>query len=597
MSEILVLAFSFVLVAGFTCQWLASYLKVPAILFLLLSGIFVGPIFHWLNPDKQLGALLFPFVSFSVAVILFEGSLTLNFSKIKGLGSVIRNLISWGVFVTFISVAICTHFVTQTSWAISFLFASLMTVTGPTVIRPMLRILRPNANISNVLHWEGILIDPIGAILAVLVFEVLTSQGIAKGIMVGLIAFIKITFIGISFGLIGGICLGIAFKKYWIPQHLHNFAVLSVIGIIFSSANYILAESGLLAVTVMGVTLANFRDIDLEHIFNFKESLSIVLVSCLFIVLSARINFSSFWELKYQAIILFVLIQFVIRPFNVYTSSLGSDLTMSERHLISWVAPRGIIAAAVSSLFALQLESIGYADAEKLVSLTFFMIIATIVLQSLTAKTLAKKLKVAEPKPEGFLIVGANKLTQAISEQLKENRYYVCLVDEDWSSLNEAKMKGLITLWGNPISQYIAEKLDLIKIKQLLIITPHLDFNVLTAKHYRYFFEEKDIFTIQTQIPKEGQKEEKFTFKNSGRVLFNSEVTFNELESMIREGGKIKTTTLTDQFTYEKYSLMQEINYPLFAIDPAESIHVFSDKYDFKPTKDWKIIGISSSKT
>ncbi|MCW8386481.1 cation:proton antiporter [Fluoribacter dumoffii] len=594
MSEILVLAFSFILVTGFFCQWFASYLKVPAILFLLLSGIFVGPVFHWLNPDRQLGALLFPFVSFSVAVILFEGSMTLNFAKIKGLGSVIGNLISIGVIITFVSVALCTHFVTETSWAISFLFASLMTVTGPTVIRPMLRILRPNANISKVLQWEGILIDPIGAILAVLVFEVLTSQGLTYGVFASLLAFLKITFIGLSFGFAGGICLGIAFKKYWIPQHLHNFAVLSVIGIIFSSANYFLSESGLLAVTVMGITLANFKDIELEHILNFKESLSIVLVSFLFIVLSARINFSNFMDLKYQAIILFLLIQFVIRPLNVYISSLGSDLTMNERHLISWVAPRGIIAAAISSLFALQLENLGYADANKLVSFTFFMIIATIILQSVTAKTLAIKLGVAEPKPEGLLIIGSNKLALAIAEQLKENQFYVCLIDESWAAVNEAKMKGLITLWGNPISKYVEEKLDLLKIKQLLIITPYLDFNVLAAKHYRYFFEEKDIFTIPTQAPQKGQNEQKFIYKNSGRTLFSSKITFDELALLISEGAKIKTTALTEQFSYEQYIQQKDIIYPLFAIDPQNSIHVFTDNPDFNPMMNWKIIGISN---
>ncbi|WP_133135483.1 cation:proton antiporter [Legionella rowbothamii] len=592
MSETLVLAFSLILVTGFLCQWIASYVKVPAILFLLLIGISVGPIFHWLNPDKQLGELLFPFVSFSVAIILFEGSLTLSFSKIRGLGSVIRNLISWGALITFVSVAVCTHLIMNISWAISCLFASLMTVTGPTVIAPMLRILRPNSNISNVLHWEGILIDPIGAILAVLVFEVLISNSLAKGIAAGLLVFVKISLMGVFFGLIGGVCLGIAFKKFWIPQHLHNFAVLAMIGIIFSSANYLVSESGILAITIMGVTLANFKKIELEHVLNFKESLSIVLVSCLFIVLSARINLFSFIELGYSALVLFLIIQFLIRPLNVYISSWGSDLTIPERHVISWIAPRGIIAAAISSLFAIKLAQLNYPDAEKLVPLTFFMIISTIVLQSLTAKTIATKLKVAEPKPQGFLIVGANKVAQAIAVQLKENSIYTCLIDEQWDQLNEARMKDLATLWGNPVSQYIEEKINLIQIKQLLIITPYLDLNILTAKHYRSIFSEKDIFSIQTVIPQPGQKEDKFNFKNSGRVLFNSTLTYQNIDKLLAEGAKIKTTTITEQFSFEDYQAKSNVNYPLFAIDPKNTIHVFSEENDFKPIKDWKIIGL-----
>ncbi|WP_058533698.1 cation:proton antiporter [Legionella saoudiensis] len=592
MSETLVLAFSLLLVTGFLCQWIASYIKVPAILFLLLIGISVGPVFHWLKPDKQLGDLLFPFVSFSVAIILFEGSMTLSFSKISGLGRVIRNLISWGALITFILVAICTHLIMNISWAISFLFAALMTVTGPTVISPLLRILRPNSNISNVLHWEGILIDPLGAILAVLVFEVLISNSLAKGILAGLFVFIKISLMGVFWGLIGGLCLGVAFKKFWIPQHLHNFAVLAMIGIIFSSANYLISESGLLAITIMGVTLANFKKIELEHVLNFKESLSIILVSCLFIVLSARINLSSFIELGYPALVLFLIIQFLIRPVNVYLSSWGSDLTMSERHVISWVAPRGIIAAAVSSLFAMKLTQLGYLDAEKLVPLTFFMIISTIILQSLTAKTIATRLKVAEPKPQGFLIIGANNVSQAIAVQLKENNFYTCLIDEEWDQLNAARMKDLPTLWGNPISKYIEEKIDLIQIKQLLIITPYLDLNILTAKHYRSIFSEKDIFAIQTLVPQPGQKEDKFDFKNSGRVLFNSALTYENFNKLLAEGAKIKTTTLTEQFSFEDYQAKTDLNYPLFAIDPKNTILVFSEENEFKPIKDWKIIGI-----
>ncbi|MDR3502636.1 MAG: sodium:proton antiporter [Legionella sp.] len=592
MSETLVLAFSLILATGFLCQWIASYIKVPAILFLLLIGISVGPVFHWLKPDKQLGDLLFPFVSFSVAIILFEGSMTLSFSKISGLGRVIRNLISWGALITFVSVAVCTHLIMNISWSISCLFASLMTVTGPTVISPMLRILRPNSNISNVLHWEGILIDPIGAILAVLVFEFLISNSLAKGIAAGLLVFIKISLVGIFGGLIGGICLGIAFKKFWIPQHLHNFAVLAMIGIIFSSANYLISESGILAVTIMGVTLANFKKIELEHVLNFKESLSIVLVSCLFIVLSARINLFSFIELGYSALVLFLIIQFLIRPLNVYISSWGSDLTMSERHVISWIAPRGIIAAAISSLFAMKLTQLGYPDAEKLVPLTFFMIISTIILQSLTAKTIATKLKVAEPKPQGFLIIGANNVAQAIAVQLKENGFHTCLIDEQWDQLNEARMKNLPTLWGNPISKYIEDKINLIQIKQLLIITPYLDLNILTAKHYRSIFSEKDIFSIQTLIPQPGQQEDKFNFKNSGRVLFNSALTYQNLDKLLAEGAKVKTTTLTEQFSFEDYQTQSNLNYPLFAVDPKNAILVFSEENDFKPIKDWKIIGL-----
>ncbi|VEB35676.1 potassium/proton antiporter [Legionella sainthelensi] len=599
MSEKLVLLFSLILLIGFVCQWIASRLKLPAIIFLLISGIFIGSQIHWVALNKQLNNLLFPFVSFSVAVILFEGSMTLKFSKIRGVGSVIRNLISLGAITTFLLVATATHLLMKFSWGISFLFAALMVVTGPTVIAPMLRILRPNANIANVLQWEGILIDPIGAILAVLVFEFIISNTLSGGFISGVFTFGKIILTGASLGFIGGISLGIAFKKYWIPQDLHNFAVLSCISVIYASSNYIISESGLLSVTMMGLSLANIKGIELDEILNFKENLSLVLLSILFLILAAQIDLSSFFVLGYPAILLFLVIQFIIRPLNVYLSSLGSSLTIPERHMIAWIAPRGIVAAAISALFAMRLGNLGYADASKLAPLTFFMIIGTITLQSLTAKTIALKLKVAEPEPQGFLIIGANKVAQAIATQLQESNFYVCLVDEEWSALSDAKMKGLITIWGNPVSQHVENNLNLLKIKHLLILTPYLELNILAAKHYRYFFSEREIFAIQTIIPQEGQIEEKFYFKHSGRNIFTQDVTYQYLENLLTLGAKIKTTLLTEQFSYEQYLKSEKniISTPLFAIDPKGYIYVFTNQITFTPSNGWKIIGISYSQT
>ncbi|WP_182349866.1 sodium:proton antiporter [Legionella sp. PC1000] len=591
MPEKIVLIFSLILLTGFICQWVASHLKLPAIIFLLLSGIFFGPIMHWLRPDEQLGGILSPFVSFAVAVILFEGSMTLKFSKISGMGSVIRNLISVGALITFLSVAVATHFLIKFSWEISFLFASLMVVTGPTVIAPMLRILRPNANIANVLRWEGILIDPIGAILAVLVFEFIISNTLSDGFISGAFIFGEIILSGISLGVIGALSIGVAFKKYWIPQYLQIFAVLSAISIVFASSNYITSESGLLAVTVMGLTLTNIKGIELDDILNFKESLSLILLSLLFIILAARIDLSSFIDLGYPALLLFLVIQFIIRPLNVYLCSLGSTLTMPERHMIAWIAPRGIIAAAISALFAMRLGSLGFSEVSKLVPLTFFMIIGTIILQSFTAKKIALKLKVAEPEPQGFLIIGANKVALAIAKQLQENNFYVCLIDEDWSALSNAKMKGLATIWGNPISQHVENNLNLFNIKHLLILTPYLQLNILAAKHYRYFFPEREIFAIQTVLPQEGQREEKFSFKHSGRNLFKQDITYQCIENLLNLGCKIKTTLITGQFSYEEYLNIRSV--PLFAIDPKGCIYVFANQPAFTPANGWKIIGIS----
>ena len=256
------------------CQYLAYKIRLPAILPLLIVGIVVGPVFGVLNADDLFGDLLFPVVSLSVAIILFEGSLTLKFSDIAGHGNMVRNLCSIGVVVTWGVAATAAHYSLDLSWQLSFLFGAIVTVTGPTVIVPMLRTVRPQTNLANILRWEGIVIDPIGALLAVLVFEfIVASQETA--ITHTLIAFGKTVGIGSVLGLAAGYLLGLSIRKKWIPHYLLNTAVLTIILGVFAASNYVAHESGLLAVTIAGMVLANMKDVDVEDILEFKETLSV----------------------------------------------------------------------------------------------------------------------------------------------------------------------------------------------------------------------------------------------------------------------------------------------------------------------------------
>ena len=288
MNEHAVLLLSVILLTGIACQWIAWRVKLPAIIFLLFSGIIAGPVMGWLNPDLLMGDLLFPFVSLSVAVILFEGSLTLKIQEIRGLQRVIRNMITFGMLITWMITAIATRLILHFSWEISFLFGAIMVVTGPTVIIPMLRTVRPKENIANILRWEGILIDPIGATMAVLVYEFIISGGTQGGIGAGLIVFGKIIAIGVLIGAASGQCFGSILRRFWLPQYLHNFAALALACGVFAVSNALEAESGLLTVTVMGIWLANMQGVDLDEILDFKENLSILLISMLFILLAAE---------------------------------------------------------------------------------------------------------------------------------------------------------------------------------------------------------------------------------------------------------------------------------------------------------------------
>ena len=422
-------------VLGITCQWFAWWVRIPSILFLLTAGILAGPILGLLNPDMLLGDLLFPFVSLSVAVILFEGSLTLKFQDIRGHGKTVSNLVTIGALITWAIVGYSTYRLLDLSIELAFLFGAIVVVTGPTVFIPMLRIVRPNAKVANVLRWEGIVIDPLGALLAVLVFDFIISGQQHNVLSTMFLAFGKIILSGFLIGFISAWSLGNLLRKQLVPQYLRNIFTLISVLTVFVLSETIESESGLLAVTVMGITMANMKDMDIDNILDFKESLSVLLISVLFIVLAARIEIAELIFVGWPAIVLLGIIILIARPVAVFVSSIGSDLSFNEKLMIAWIGPRGIVAAAISALFALRLEDAGFSEAALLVPLTFVIIIGTVVIQSTTAQHIAEFLKVREPSPTGLLIVGAGNVARAIAKELQSHGFKTLLTDSTWENI------------------------------------------------------------------------------------------------------------------------------------------------------------------
>lgn len=582
-----------ILGAGIACQWLSWRLKLPSIIFLLVCGILAGPIFKWLNPDQLLGELLFPFVSLSVAVILFEGSLTLRFSDIPGLEKVIRNMITFGVLISWGITTVVTHLLLDFSWELSFLFGAIMVVTGPTVIMPMIRTVRPKENIANILQWEGILIDPIGAILAVLTYQIIIAGEMQNEAAVGILIFGKILLIGGLFGVGAGHALATLIRKHWIPQYLHNVITLALVCGVLALSDLLEPESGLLSVTIMGLWLANVKGLVLEDLLDFKESLSLLLISVLFILLAARMDLHGFLALGWPAFGVFAVIQFLVRPLSIQLCAFGSKLSMAERHLLSWIAPRGIVAAAITALFALKLESRGYENAAQLVPLTFMVIISTVLLQSATAGPLARWLKVADPEPRGFLIVGANRVARAIAAALDDNGFKTLLTDQNWSAVRDAKRQGLSAYWGNPVSEHAERHINLVGIGHLLAVSANIELNALAAHYYRLEFEPNCIYTIRNRQPENDNKAEKSEFKFGGRFLFDEQLTFQELDQQIEQGAKIKKTLLTDEFTFEdSMSKHQDQRWLLFAIDDNQRLYPFTSTAELSPGEGWKILAL-----
>ena len=569
-------------------QWSAWKLRLPSILFLLLAGIALGPVSGVLDSDALFGDLLFPFVSIAVAIILFEGGLTLNVSHIRGHGAIVRNLLTLGVVITWALMSVCAHYLFGFEWPLACLFGAIGVVTGPTVIKPLLRTVRPSEKIENVLHWEGILVDPIGAFLAILVFEYIveSSGGGATGEVMWVL--VKLVVMGLVLGCIGGKCLALAIGKYLIPDYLKESLTLMGVVVVFAIAESFQHESGLLAVTIMGAWLANEKKLRIDELILFKKHVTVVLISVLFILLAARLQLDAVAQLGWGIVLFLILVQCVIRPLSVWVCTLGSGWSWQEKALLGWIAPRGIVAAAISSLFVIKLESNNVAGAELLVPLAFVLIIGTVVLQSLTAKRVGDYLGVTNLAPNGILVVGANPVSLAIANALRKEEVKVTVADRSARKITQARQSGLSVYHGNPTSGHAEDNLSLAGIGALAAMTQNPETNALAVVHFRSQFGSDRVFAL-AQNPEQTHEEKKDpTSLRESNSLFSADITYEMLADALQQGASIEVSALDDTASAE--SQLESISMPLFAIDDAGFTHIYGEGKDFSPEPGWKIL-------
>lgn len=532
------------------CQWLGWKLRLPAILPLLLCGLLLGPGLNILNPDTLFGDLLFPIISLGVAVILFEGALTLNFKEIKDHGRMVSNLVTIGTLITWTCIAVATHFLMGFAWEIALLFGALVVVTGPTVIIPMLRSVKPKSELARILRWEGIVIDPIGALLAVLVFEYIAVAAdptshvlLALGYMLG---------IGLGFGSITGFIVGMIIKRHLLPHYLKNAGVLTIMLGVFVGSNLLQEESGLLTVTVMGVVLANMRDVDIADIIEFKETLTVLLISALFILLAARLDSQAMLALGWEGLALLAVVMLIARPLSVWICGIGTTLRRNDKWFLSWVAPRGIVAAAVSSLFAIKLETLGVAGANLIVPLVFLIIIGTVVVQSLTAGPWAKYLGVSAGSSQGLLIFGASLFSRELAKVLKSKNVTVTLADNNWDNIRLARMDNLPVYFGNPTSEHASNFLDLTGIGRLLVMSPYRQLNPLVSFHYQDLLGFKKVYGLNNNDGNSARHQLSEMYLER-LCLFGESVSYAKLASLMSKGALIKSTSITDNFKFTDF--------------------------------------------
>ncbi len=577
-----------IIILGIIAQWVAWRLKLPAILPLIIIGLLVGPLstlfteqgnklikpIYSNNTGLFPGESLYYFVSLAISIILFEGGLTLKRSEISNVGPVITKLITIGTAVTFFVAGAAAHFIFDLSWPISFLFASMIIVTGPTVITPILRNIPLRKDLSAVLKWEGILIDPIGALVAVLVYEFISIEEGHAYTQTGLIEFGKILLFGFTFGFTFANALILVIKRNLVPHYLLNVVALSAVLSVFVTADIFAHESGLLAVVVMGMVMGNSNLPNLKELLYFKETLSILLISILFILLSASINLPDLERIyNYKTLLLFGVVVFFVRPLGVFLSSIGSNLKFKEKLFISWVGPRGIVAAGIASLLGSRLIIRGEPGAEYITPLVFMIVLGTVLLNAATARFMAKLLGVFLVKSEGILIIGASKVSRLIADYLKKNNRHVVLIDNNPINVEKAKRIGLEAFTANIYSDTLTDNIELNDIGYLMALTGNSDINKYAIDKFKSQFGENGAFRLvdsdemndPDNTPKEG--------------LFSHTDDFIKITEAVRSYPNVHEIDVRDS---EHYDALIEITkadkdiIPLFLKTPEGDLKIIS---------------------
>ncbi len=585
---------------GVGAQWISWKIHQPSILLLLLIGILAGPVFGWLQPDRIFGQSLFPIISLSVAVILFEGGMSLRVRDLRErLGNPILRLLTVGVFLTLFLISVAGRYILDLETPMAILLGAILTVTGPTVIVPLLRSFEMDDRLRSILKWEGIVVDPIGAFLSVIAFELVLAGRVDFETVqtIALPAIIKTLLAGIGIGFIVAVLLLFLMKKDWIPEFLHNPVVLVWVILSFTLSNMVQPESGLLAVTVMGFTLANQKYFEVSHVLVFKENLRVLLTAVLFILLSSRIRLQSVAGIGWHTLTFLGVLIFGIRPFSVFLSTMGSSIPWRFRAFLAFMAPRGIVAASVASVFSLELISQGNESGRMVVATVFFIIIGTVLFYGVIARPMAKLLRLSLPDPRGVLMVGGHPWAREIASALKEKGIYVVMVDSNANNVLACRMAGLAAFQSNILDDSIADELDLSGIGYLVALTSNDEINSLAALKYRASYGRNHVFQLSQQSqklnPRFSSDGASVPREMRGNTLFHGSLTFDRVEEICQNGGQIRVTGLTEEFNYSRYlSYYNNEVYPLFLIGKNREIHVFAENQKLSPVAGDSIIGL-----
>jgi NhaP-type Na+/H+ or K+/H+ antiporter len=594
-ADRLLIVLTGILGIGIGSQWLAWRIRAPAILLLLSAGFVAGPLIGFVRPDEQFGVLLLPAVSLSVGLILFEGGLSLEFRELREAGRSILGLLTIGVIATWVAIWQAAQWLLGMPAPAAFLLGAILVVTGPTVIGPLLRDIRPMGRVRSIARWEGIVIDPIGACLAALVFQA-TESGLAthyrQAFLTAAAGLGITTAIGVGVGMAGALLMTSVLHRFWLTDHLQNPVSLMLALSAFTVAEVLHPQAGLVAATVMGIAMANQRRVDIRRIVEFKESLSVVLISCLFIVLAARVSPRALTALGLRGAAFVACLILVVRPVSVWLSTIGSGLSWREKVFLSWFAPRGIVAASVASVFAIEMGPEG----ETLASATLLVVFTTVAVYGLTAGFVARRLNLAVPRGEGVLIAGANPLARAIATALSGAGFPAVLVDSRYAGIREAHAAGLSAVYGDILSDRTLDRIDVSSLGRFLALTSNDDVNTLASTMLRDVFGREHVYQLARSVQQDSGRSSEIPHLG-GRTLFGSNYLYEQLDEAIYRGAAVKVTPLTAEF---KFSAFVEHYgpraWPLFVIDGGKLIVVTVDA-PYQPIEGQSVVSLVLSQS
>ncbi|NNU15299.1 sodium:proton antiporter [Parvularcula sp. ZS-1/3] len=590
----IVFAVTLIGIAGIGAQWVAWRMNLPAIVLMAIAGLLLGPVFGLLRPEETFGEVYGPLVSMAVGIILFEGGLQLKFDELREVGKGVRRLVVPGVFFAWGLGFLAAWKIAGLSAPTALIFSGIMVVTGPTVIMPLLRQAKLSSRPATLLRWEGIVNDPIGALFAVFVYEVLHLSDPAHGgyepatITGSLIIGATLATV---FGVLAGLFIARSFRNGWVPEFLKTPVLLATVLAAFALANGFQEEAGLLAVTAMGITIANAKLPSINQLLHFKENIAVMFVSGVFVMLTANLTPDVLFSLTFADALFVIAMLFVVRPVAAITSLLGTNTTWKERLLMGWIAPRGIVAVAVCGLFAVKMVDLGYADAEKLVPLSFAMVFATVLAHGFTIGPLAKRLDLAQRGRPGVLIAGASSWSAALGEKLKEMKYPVLVVDSSYRSLRPARNRGLETFYGEILSEVTEHHIEFVRYNTLLAVSGNDSHNALVCMDLAPEMDRARTFQLATGkniTISDSRRMVSYTLQ--GRALLSKPLGLDELMERHYNGWGFQVTRITETYDAEAFLTAIGDESVIVAVERDKELLFVSNDKPLTPRADDRVL-------